>query len=487
MPDQQFCIPYLEWEAVQFPLAITDIHFEVSDYQHFRAAQITVWRDDNDELKASLSGYTTKPQFYTDDRFTGKGNIIKGECITGITADGFQVNFTDCIFTGISVNSWEVSEAGYYIRSGINFDDIQITYQTPSTKTERQTFLYWYLCNDSDVYFDCTTYRSLKHPLKRIREGYYQPAEEKLEITGSSHSRDHVVIRADNLTCIIAQVPDVFPSTGKSGYCIEYDSETGVGLDKELLKNLEHLVGFLLGTPLFRMGHSLIHDGQINIAFLESPKFARTIPMRPIHYNRQYDWGNFGLLINKLWPVYSELQPDLKLDYAISRYWVARELPLGSNLPVIASAMELLAENYLKCTGQQKLEYLPQDQYLNFIDSTCGDLKQKLDHIEGGKIIWSKITGAYRKGPNEKMIHFFRLLKLETGKAEKNAINLRNKMAHGYRDYGEIDAAHDDLVLTRTYQVLFHRVLLKLLSYEDYYIDYSLQGSPSKSITKAAG
>lgn len=42
-------------------------------------------------------------------------------------------------------------------------------------------------------------------------------------------------------------------------------------------------------------------------------------------------------------------------------------------------------------------------------------------------------------------------------------------------------------VLTRVCEVLFNRILLKLLGYDDYYTDYSLQNSPLKHISKNAG
>jgi hypothetical protein len=486
MPNKQFCVPHLEWETVPFPLIIGDIRCDATDNGQFAAAQITLLRDENWELKATISGYTRSTQFYTTDRFTGNGNIITGELITGITDNGCQVILTDCIFSGIRIKSWETSADGYYFQSIISFDEVQIDFPNPSAEMTRQTFLYWYLCDGIDVHLDRSTYRNLQHPLKKIRVGYQLTDEDQLDLIGSSRSKDYAILRTDELSCLIAQVPEELIPTGQNGVCIEYDTQTGQGLDRETIKELEYFIGFLLGNPLFGIGHSLIKNGQLCSAFLESPNFIPMSAMPPIHFNRQHDWGNFELLINKFWPAYHELQNLLKLNNAISRYWVARELPLGTNLPIFSGAMELLADNYLTSTGQDKLEYLPQDEYLLLIESV-GHLKQNLGKVKGGDIIWSKIAGAYRKGPNEKMTHFFGLLGLDTGIAEKKAIRLRNKMAHGCRDYAKIEAAHEDLVLTRTYQVLFHRVLLKLLGYEDYYIDYSRQGSPSKPIARAAG
>ena len=103
------------------------------------------------------------------------------------------------------------------------------------------------------------------------------------------------------------------------------------------------------------------------------------------------------------------------------------------------------------------------------------------------QIIINKISGAYQKGPNEKMRIIFDKLGLETGKVEDQAIRLRNSMVHGSRDYSDIENAYDDLVLSRAYEILFHRIMLTLIGYTDYYIDYSMQGCPSKPVRMKAG
>lgn len=76
-------------------------------------------------------------------------------------------------------------------------------------------------------------------------------------------------------------------------------------------------------------------------------------------------------------------------------------------------------------------------------------IREKLIGIDGAEIMLHKITGTFRKGPNERMTLFFNLLGLPVGKAEKDAINLRNKMTHGKRNYRIDDIAYDNIVLTR--------------------------------------
>jgi hypothetical protein len=154
----------------------------------------------------------------------------------------------------------------------------------------------------------------------------------------------------------------------------------------------------------------------------------------------------------------------------------------------LASAVEIIAEKYLKqeSCGYQN-GYISQEEYLKLIKPEITELKNKLSSIKGGDIILNKILGDFRKGPNEKMNHFFSAIGIELGKLEKKAIALRNKMAHASRDYSDENRVQEDLIFTRIYEVLFHRTILKLLDYNGYYIDYSIKGCPLKYINKPAG
>ena len=63
----------------------------------------------------------------------------------------------------------------------------------------------------------------------------------------------------------------------------------------------------------------------------------------------------------------------------------------------------------------------------------------------------------------------------------------RNLMAHGGADTKSKKEALQQVLLTRAYETLFHRVFLRILGYDDYYIDYYLTGRKSKKITSPTG
>ena len=209
--------------------------------------------------------------------------------------------------------------------------------------------------------------------------------------------------------------------------------------------------------------------------------------MPPIRFNLKYQWGDLSWLLNQFLPRYLELRKAICLDEALCRYWIARSIPLGSNLPVLSSALEIMAENYLKTTGNYKKEYLPEENYLQLIETELNELMTKLSSVQDGDIILKKISTAFRKGPSEKTNHFLNTVGIKVGKSEKKAIALRNKMAHSSRDYSQEKNTYEDIVCTRVYEGLFRRIILKLLGYNGYYIDYSVKGTPLKHIDLCAG
>ena len=307
----------------------------------------------------------------------------------------------------------------------------------------------------------------------RARIGIDDFNSEEVLMHSHSTSRDFIVLDIPQIKCIIAKVPEHFISSEMTGLCIEFRDEEIAKLDNKLLSDLRHFVEFLFGVQFYYYGYSILSDEELIEALLDSPDIPLKPqpPMPPIHYNFEYQWGNIQLQLNKLLVPYLDLQKKLSLNHAIDRLWIALAIPVGVNLPILAGALEIVAGKYLTMTGNVKLEYLPQKEYEDLIAEEVLSLTAKLSEITDSAIIINKLKGAFRKGSNEKINLFLSLLGLEIEKQEKAAINLRNKMTHGNRDYSNDNKAHDDVVLSRVYHVLFNRIILKILGYEDYYID----------------
>lgn len=483
--------PHLEWEAIEFPLVLKNLKFEQTAFAFDDQATITLWRADDLQLKGRLVGRIKDPKATDEVQFVGKGNIIRQETIIGDDTHGNQVFVAGCVFGAYQTNNYTHNENGYLLDMELIFDTLKIVFVSGTNGDNNTDLKYfeWCLIEDIRPDFWGTTSRSLKSTPKKARVGIDDFDEENLNFVGRSLSRDYFALDLPELKCIVAEVPKELIGNGMKGLCLEFRGDAIKKADKIFLADLRYFLSFLLGARLYYMGYSKVKDWELAEAFADSPDIPikLQVALPPIQYNRQYDWGNFALQANQLFIKYRELQNKLFLNHAIDRFWIANETPVGVNLPILAGAMEIVAGGYLKMTDNDQLEYLSKTVYETLIGQELSQLKTKLTEIEGGDIILNKIKGAFRKGPNEKMSLFFQLLALDMGKAEKEAINLRNKMTHSKRDYSADETAYDDVVLTRVYQVLFYRVLLKLMGYTGYYIDYSLNGCPLKPLSMKAG
>jgi len=88
-------------------------------------------------------------------------------------------------------------------------------------------------------------------------------------------------------------------------------------------------------------------------------------------------------------------------------------------------------------------------------------------------------------GVNEKFDFFFEEIELPIGDGERAAIKGRNAMAHGARYKSGTE--RQLVSLTRAYETLLHRVLLKLLAYDGEYVDYSVVGWPQRALKEPIG
>lgn len=482
-----------EWEAVRFPITIS----RLDNNEAFRCfgenTTIKIWRDKEYKLVGRLYGATPKPKLINNDNFIGRGNIIKGDNIKGIDELGNLIEIFDCVIHSISSNSWNRNELGYVCDCDIKMDKIYISSnsQKPSKASKR---LDWFLCSKVDAQFSETTIRYEMPKGTKIREGIDEYNKSDIDRnTSVSWSRDYNCIEVEGIKFIIANIPKEIIENNLAGLCFEFRDQLGFEIpSSKKINNIKNLASFLLGNNLVHIGYSLLNGNEViksvsysvyNHIFQLTQKSA----MPPIKFNTQYDWGKFQWLLNNLLGDYLQFEQEFKLDEVLSRYWIALSLPLGVNLPILANALEVLAFYYLKKKNELKTETIPTEEYNKLIGTELLSLEAKFSNYKDGNMILNKYKNANQRGSSEKINHFFNLLKIEIGKQEKAAINLRNKMIHSIRDYSEDDKIFDDLILSRIYQVLFNRTLLKLLNYDGYYIDYSMQGCPLKHISKIAG
>lgn len=480
-------IPIDEWESITFPVTITNLKFENDSIAFPDDTVVQIWRKDDYRLAGRITGSNFYNQASERVTYVGKGHIVKNEHLIGFDSKGNKWTILNCLVLNLDRPTSSYNDNTQVQTADIRFDFIKFNSKVSKDSIHHPTQRFdWFLTSKVDVLFDGSTYRK-ENPKTKARLSL--DSYDKTQSPPYSISRDYTVLKPENGDCLIAKVPENYLKKNFNGVCFEFRGKRISSVTQSFVEDLKNIISFLLGSKLYYIGHTIISKSAVIECYLTSPRLNRNLRggQPPIPSNYQYQWSNFGYLINLLFPRYISLEKDLQLNHAISRYWTAQHSSIGLNLPILASAFEIMAANYLNKTGNYADTYISENAFKELLGGEFEVIKAKILAVKDGNIIINKILSSFRKGPNEKMRKFFMLLNLELGKEEKEALNLRNKMAHSARDYSDEDRAYDDLNLSHVYEMLFNRTLLKLLGYEDFYCDYSHPNLQMKQINLPSG
>ncbi len=486
-------IPPDEWEHFDFPIEIINLEFEKNLHGLTSSCVIKIWRDEDYKLKASISGYILDPMALEGEREQGPGNFAELDTITGTDlAKIYSYTLTECVI-GSSTH-----QGIYYPGFGLPFvADLHLTSFTKKQAlgvdpADEVTIRYdWFLCNHINFFFPGNTARKVKTTHIKSRVGI-DPENEGADSVSQGHSRDYFLIDFPDVKCIVAKVPEEFSPSWAKCICIEQRNPFGIIIDRETNESIRNLLGFVMGTDLLHIGSTHRSDDNIILQEAFSPqgnnvKAKCNSPAEPpVQFNHKYNWGKIDVLVNSLLPTYLEKNEKLNLNGILWRYFKAKELTVGVNLPVLSSAIEILATNYLKAQNYS-FTYLPQQEYLALIKTEIDNITQKLSNFTDSEKIINKIKSAFNRGANEKLEFFFQTINLPISKIEKEALRARNSMAHGGSDVKTKEEAKELVLKTCVYETLFNRIFLRVLGYNDHYIDYYLPKHPSKKITDPTG
>ncbi len=164
-------------------------------------------------------------------------------------------------------------------------------------------------------------------------------------------------------------------------------------------------------------------------------------------------------------------------------YWLSERLPLGANLPVLATSVEILKKAwYSSRRSKSRGVYMPKREFDELLGEELAAAEEKLGGVEHGDRMARRMRSAYNFGSNESLDFFFEELGLPIGPAESSAMKARNPMAHGSSTLLDRSKLQEMVDATLAYRTLFNRVLLKLLGHEGGYVDYSATGWPERPL-----
>lgn len=474
-----------EWEFFE-NIEITNISFENGHYNLPSECVIKIVRDSHFKLKAKISGLIENDKQLEPIKIGTPGTVVEHENIYGYSLEGiFKYKIHGILIGNYTCSVISLEPQQIRFEADLLLDSVEKFYYEPDKGYE--SIQDWFLSGKSEVFFSRATKRSVDR--KYIKARMEVDPEEISGVTKASGSaRDFLIIATDDFDVIVAKVPEDFGPSWSFNLCIEYRKTFKRLPVLEERTAIKELVSFVFGTQLLHIG-STYYGASSEVISLDfknpwgdnvvSKCNQGNLPPSVIsgHFKNQAE-----NILNALLPEYLKLHEKLRLGGAIWKYWIARYSSVGTNLPILSSAIETLAEFILKEHKEVKHYYVEHKEFQTLIEPGLNLIIEALGTHPSKEKIANKIRSAAQRGSNEKVEMMLEIIGLKVGNVEKEAMKARNKMAHS--SFGKID--RDEMVelirLTRAYETLFHRVFFKILGYKGEYIDYYSLSHPSRNI-----
>lgn len=472
-------LPRIEWEGLQAPWVVEDL--SGSAVLPPGAERVELRRDEQYRIEAKIVG--------TRDGFAGDllpdqgepGEIIPDYKVEGSGSYGnFQYDLDYCVVNQVSVNLAGELEA--------NLQTHRVQRTATSRRGEQVWLTEWYLnAHDRALLYPRLVKRRRKETYHKERE---YPEEEVTFEGGWSEALGHYAfVETPDLAFAIEPVSkDLGPGWSKS-LAIEYRDEWSGVPEEEVRRSVANAVSFVMGRHLVGIGHTAFDDSGLPIKEIALNPQQKDLVHKcgqgehpPVKLDQDRPTDVFEKLLARLVPRYLDLNEAFGLDNILAGYWLFEDLPLGDNLPTLAMSLEMLKKAWYSSSGSKSRGiYMSKKKFDELLGDELNAIEQKLEKVEHGDRMASRMRAAFNFGSNESIEFFLEELSVPIDSIERSALRARNSMAHGSSallDEARYQEMVDD---TLAYRTLFNRVLLKLLDYEGTYIDYSARGWPERS------
>ena len=199
-----------------------------------------------------------------------------------------------------------------------------------------------------------------------------------------STSRDYFLINTGTIKCIVQITPEAVLPEWSHGISIEYLKDYGIP-DEETRIAIAEVVGLVLGTRLLKIGSTELDKNNEILRRSANNPYGDNIKTRcsrvslaPVKLSSKYGL-RVEAVINEILPNYLRLKDSFSLSAILWRYWTAKDLAIGTNLPILSSALESLGDEYLKYHGlQTNFSESEKEEYSNLIKEEIKSLEDKL-------------------------------------------------------------------------------------------------------------
>lgn len=501
---ENFVLPYLEWEVLREPITIS----KVDDIKELPEGQkrIKIDRDERYKLRGILNfegDYKLLLKEFHRISVALAGSFAKTFEIQGSDRRGFKCyTLKSCSISGGKIShKRDMQETT--CEANLHLSRVKIRNKTKA-KVTRLTE--WYLNGPADHIYDRFTQRKVLSNYFRERfENYYR---ERIENKGEpidslkvpteigELKTDFIRIKTCDFKFIVAKVPKEIGPAWSSNVAIEYCKAWGRIPAVQEREKIEELCSFIFGRQLLSVGYTKydkngnVVEGYARNPWWSDPRSLCLYHDRPPIRINVHERGRVENVICQLLPKYYEKVEPFNLKDAFYFYWISRNIPEGTKLPILSSAAETVINGWLESKDSKSHgRYMKKKEFYKLMEPEIETIKSKLEkklnkHHNGENLsdkIIEKILNAHQFGTTEKFRRFFKEITLPISNYEWKAINARHVFAHGEIEFDKVEW-EKVIQLTQTYETLFHKIILKLLGYSDTYIDYSSVGWKDKQL-----
>jgi len=478
----------IEWEGLQGKWEIEER--KESSILPSASQKIEVWRDEQYKLKAKVTGTPTDALGGMFPDYLEPGTLVPSVELNGSDLYGtIDYKLSNCAVKSTSQRGNESFEADLVThrvrRRFLKRESAEMAWLTE-----------WYLNS-----YSRNTPLLYPRPVKRELKEEYRKEREFLgeEITFEGYRKGALgrcaFVETPDVSFLVQPVPNELGPPWSKCLGIEYRLEWGGVPNADDRKAIANILSFLMGRPLVDVGYTA-YDGrgypieQVAI----NPRADNLVAMcqrpeqPPINLEQRKPPAMLEGLLQEMVPCYLALREELNLDEVLQGYWLADQLPLGDDLPVLATSIEILKNAWYKSKkSKSKGTYMPKAKFDELLEDEFKAIEARLEGVEYGDRILRRMRNTFQMGVNESFDFFFEEIGLPVGERERKAIGARNRMAHGSSGFLDERAYQELLNKKQSYQTLFNRILLKVMGYDGNYVDRSTLGWPERPLDQPIG
>ncbi len=258
---------------------------------------------------------------------------------------------------------------------------------------------------------------------------------------------------------------------------------------------IREYISFIAGKRLIYTGESRYDENGNVIGFvmefpysygMEIKRMCANVGLSPIRDDYRAKESYFETFTNYIEP-FEKLYKKLDFRSLFLSFWYAHEIAKPLDLPILSAALERLMKKwYSEIESNPETVLMNKKDFAKRIEPIKKMVEQQFIATEYAERMKRSILNINRMSVNEQFTNFFIGINLTVGEEEKKALRARNFSAHGSFTDGD-ENYREQFLLSRVYECLIARVVLKLLNYKGNYVDYRTNGYPEKNINCPIG